>query len=204
MHYNIHGPTETERDGPKRWTGTLRFEGKNHYFIRLAHISNWSNILLSLATRHERLQCALFATPPGSSPPNLLNQVSLGPRLNLDGDFAGFFQAFPQVPGHVLSRHSWVEIHGTKFHVGEAARIIDPGPLPCYLFIHLILTDGEIAYFGGQRRDSIGLSHEYCAFELGPPGPFAWISQRAFSTLQSLTLWRPNNAEGEFLSDRGN
>jgi len=46
----------------------MRFESKHKYFKNLASISNWKNICMTLAQRHELHQALLTALPPGEEP----------------------------------------------------------------------------------------------------------------------------------------
>jgi len=221
------------RDGPKRWNGTLRFEGKNRYFKKLARIGNWKNPLLSLAMRHERLQCLLFAVPPGSAPPDVLRNTSLGPDREAEEGirqslilwfndlqnypanlirrsvFFFFFIHCPYLPLRLLKTfssqwsHSWVELYGTEFHAGEAIQVREQGALPVYFVIEEIVSANGLIRFGGRRRFSLGIQPNYQCHLLGPLGPFQWITQDDAFALQVFTIWNPINGGGELISDRG-
>lgn len=64
FHYLIHYPTMVKRCGPLRDLWCMRFEAKHQYFKAVANsLGNFINIALTLATRHQMLQCYEFSNP---------------------------------------------------------------------------------------------------------------------------------------------
>jgi len=159
----------------------------------------------TLAERHERMQCLLYATVPGERPPNVLIEMEASEAEEVpDFLLEQLQEVFPDIPQEVeqYSRAEWVELYGTRFRLGSAMRILQAHPLPSYLLIDEIIIVQERVFFRGEQRDALELSEEYCAFRLEQNGAIQWHSAEEMDTLHAFSLWRAPGDPSEFVSDR--
>ena len=128
MHFLSHYPEQMSSLGPMLNTWTMRYEAKLRFYKRASHLSNFKNIALSLANRHQNWMCYEM-----SSGHLILNHLECGP-LQSNGlivDESENLQEqlkfiIPQLkPEATISRPRWIKMEGILYKADNAYVIID-------------------------------------------------------------------------------
>ena len=126
QHYLIHIPRSILFLGPAIRSSCYSFEATHKYFKKIAQKQNFKNICLSLAKRHQRLNCIDFDLK-GNTPQNrplfsksmehgVVRSVEDGVKNNLRVAFDRF-SLLPGVELKDVYTLSWTVLNGTKYTV---------------------------------------------------------------------------------------
>ncbi len=158
QHYLIHIPGMMIDMGPLIRSSCFSFESAHSYFKELARKQNFKNLTLSLAKRHQLLECCNFGddqeTP--SSHPLFSTEKKFGVLRDVKADELPVLQQrFTEsglLPGVQLAKvfsATWVVLNGTKFskHAVIAVGVTNDPPLPVFGQLRQIWVVSKFVYF---------------------------------------------------------
>lgn len=124
QHYLIHIPTMITLNGPLIRSSCFAFESAHIYFKRLAQNQSFKNLNVSLAKRHQLLECSYFgdSNENPSSHPLFSTEFQHGVSLKVTNEMENHIksllaksQCLPGIEVNYLHRMSWVVMYGTKY-----------------------------------------------------------------------------------------
>ena len=128
MHFLIHYPEQMLTLGPILNTWTMRYEAKLRFYKQASQLSNFKNIVLSLANKHQRWMCYEMASS------NLIsNQLECGPfsSTGLVQDETGNFQEMLQLVVPLIKlevticRPKWVKLDENLYKPNDAYLVLE-------------------------------------------------------------------------------
>ena len=175
QHYLVHVPSMIKSVGPLIRCSCFSFEAAHSYFKSLAQKQNFKNITLSLAKRHQLLECVNFGNENENpnSHPLFSTERNYGVMRNVTDEMITWFRdmlnRFSLLPGIMLKyvyKVSWIILHGTKYcKQGVIAVSVAGDPvLPVFGAIKEIFLVGDFIYFHVGLYRTICFEHIYQAY----------------------------------------
>jgi hypothetical protein len=177
QHYQIHIPSMIRSLGPMIRSSCFTFESAHRYFKELAKNQSFKNLPLSLAKRHQFLECCNFgdANECPSSHPFLATEKQFLGLEEVSGEKLVYlqqkFKEFGLLPGFLLqSAHkaTSVILHGTTYTKSAVLAVGASGnpPLPIFGEIHKIWIVGSYIYFETFLLETDRLDHVHQAYQV--------------------------------------
>ena len=177
QHYLIHLPTMITQLGPLIRSSCFAFESAHNYFKQLAPKQNFKNLIVSLATRHQFLECANFGDGSGNPAAHplfstekklgVLKRTTNAEVSNLRSNFDKF-SLLPNTSLENVCRVSWIILHGTKYcNKGIIAVTISMEPaLPIFGKIKEIWIIQDFVYFEVSILETVCMKSSYQTFKV--------------------------------------
>ena len=169
MHFLTHYPEQMLSLGPMLNTWTMRYEAKLHIYKQASQLSNFKNIALSLADRHQRWMCYEMATGDLIS-----NQLECGPfnSTGLVQDESENFQEMlqlvvPQIkPEVTICQPKWVKLDGNLYKPNDAYLVLETDGLdPVFrLIIDILVLSNCLVVFQVIKYRTLYFSEHYHAY----------------------------------------
>ena len=182
QHYMLHIPAMIEHLGPLIRASCFNFESAHKYFKELARKQNFKNLAMSLAKRHQFLECSNFgdSKESPSSHPLFATEKKCGVVYVAGAEELYLLQQkFCQcglLPGIQLQqahRVSWIVVNGTKFckEAMIAIGVVNNQLLPVFGQIFQIWLISDYVYFEVCAYDTICFDYTHQAYlvEKGVP-----------------------------------
>ena len=176
QHYMIHMPTMITQVGPLIRSSCFVFESVHNYFKQLASKQNFKNLVVSLATRHQFLECANFgdACENPNAHPLFSTERKFGVLKESSKQtierLRQMFDQFSLLPGINLDcacNVSWVTLHGTKYCKKANILVrISADSLPEFGEINNIWIICDFVYFEVTLYKTIAMSLRYQAYQV--------------------------------------
>ena len=176
QHYTIHFPSQIRRLGPPVRASCFSFESAHNYFKELARKQNFKNLPLSLAKRHQKLECCNFINnhiAPESHPLFSTERKNGVVKLYDDVKTTNLQRKFNEaglLPGVTLRNVyavSWVIRYGTKYKRGAtvAYGVDHETLLPSFGKIETVFLIHGFVYFEIYLYNTIRLNETFQSYE---------------------------------------
>ena len=182
QHYLIHIPEMIKSIGPMIRASCFSFEAAHNYFKQLARKQNFKNLTLSLAKRHQFLDCVNFgdSKEDPSSHPLFGTERRYGVLRRVDDEKIKQFRKeldnfglLPSITLRNVYKVSWIQLHGTKYcKAGNLAVDVtgDP-PLPVFGCIKEIWMVSSFVYFEVSLYKTVCFEYNFQAYLVEIPSP---------------------------------
>lgn len=175
QHYMLHIPGMIKHLGHLIRSSCFNFESAHKYFKELARKQNFKNLPLSLAKRHQFLECSNFGDveESPSSHPLFATEKKCGVvRVASGEELCALQQTFNEsglLPGIQLEKvHkvSWIVLNGTKFCKDAviAIGVCNNPPLPVFGQLRQIWLISDFVYFEVCAFDTFCLDYLHQAY----------------------------------------
>ena len=174
QHYLIHIPNMIKSVGPMVRSSCFSFEAAHKYFKELARKQNFKNLTMSLAKRHQFLECVNFANDENpSSHPLFATEKKFGVLRSVTAEkvdqLRGDLNCFGLLPGIILKtvyKISWIILYGTKYCKSGviAVSVVGDPPYPEFGSIKEIWLISDYVYFEVSLYETVYFEYSYQAY----------------------------------------